>query len=325
MRITAALEQQFSNWQRGLTLTDRRNQSVEDVAERQQQLIEAVKGGSADLATYLRERLGISADEELDLLVLPRAIAHSEFRDPPFQLERELVEAWANQVHPREASQALFWTICHLGWIEEGQLGEQLDEALLGSIESGAEVKTEEAAVRNLLRRMGGLPHVRGKVSVLNDCPLSRAWWRGRLAVEAAASCDNSFDAETAHRVLHATNDAWARLVGDSVRRITVINHARIRSALIYQYRQCSRGHGGVPASEMQLAVRSLARHGPALQFDLLDWPELLELSADAVARARAEAAAAGTDESTEQDAGDDNEAPNQPSWRSKLPKPFRA
>lgn len=297
MRITAALEQQFSNWQRGVTLTDRHNQSAEDVADHQQDLIESVGGGSASLAAYLREQLGISTSEELNTLTLPRTIDHSEFRDPPFQLERELAAEWVDQVHPREASQALFWTICHLGWIEEGRLGEQLDEALLGSIGSGTEVGTNEAAVRNLLRRMGGLPHVRGKVSVLNDCPLSRAWWRGRLAEEAAASCNGSFDAETAHRVLHATNDAWARLVGDSVRRITVINHARVRSALIYQYRHCSREQEGVPAREMQDAIRLLARYGPALQFDLLDWPELVELSADAVVRAQTEATAAETSE----------------------------
>ena len=46
---------------------------------------------------------------------------------------------------------------------------------------------TTDAAVRNPFRRMGGLPHVRGKLSVLADCPISCAWWRRRVARLAVA------------------------------------------------------------------------------------------------------------------------------------------
>ena len=287
---TPEMEQRFSDWQRGLTLTDKRNQSAPEISNRQHELIEAVKGGSSSFADYLRDALGIDPSTELDAPALPRNIDPSELRDPPLQLEQDLYFSWSDHLHSREASQPLQWTRCHLKWIEDGCFGERLDEAFLGTLSSGTEEKTTEAATRNLLRRLGGLPHVRGKVSVLNDCPLSRAWWRGRIAADAADHCEGSFDVQSAHRVLHSSNDAWARLVGDSVRRITVVNHSAVRAAVIDQYRSASREGQAVPPREMQAAVRLLARHGPTLTFGALDWTELCNLTADAVAQARREA-----------------------------------
>ena len=286
---TPEMEQRFSNWQRGLTLTDKRNQSAQEISSRQHELIEAVNGGSSSFAVYLRDALGIDPNTELDAPPLPRNIDPSELRDPPLQLEQDLYSGWSGHLHPSEASQPLQWTRCHLKWIEDGHLGERLDEAFLGTLSSGNEEKTAEAATRNLLRRLGGLPHVRGKVSVLNDCPLSRAWWRGRIAADAANHCEGSFDVQTAHQVLHSSNDAWARLVGDSVRRITVVNHSAVRAAVIDQYRSASRDGQPVPPQEMQAAVRLLARHGPTLTFGALDWTELCNLTADAVAQVRQE------------------------------------
>lgn len=288
-RPTPEMEQRFSDWQRSLTLTSKTNQSEEDVTERQRELVNAVKGGSQSFGAYLRVQLGIEPNVNLEAPTLPRMIDPSELRDPPFELEVSLVEAWSDQLNSRDASQPLLWTRCHLNWIEQGHLGERLDEAFLGALPSGAEEKTTEAAARNLLRRMGGLPHVRGKVSVLSDCPFSRAWWRGRVAAEATASSAGGIDALTAHRVLHSNNDAWARLVGDSLRRITVANHAKLRAALIYQYRGSKRGESAVRPQEMQEALRLLARRSPAILFDALDWSVVCDLTAEAVAQTRAD------------------------------------
>lgn len=287
MQPTPEMEQRFSDWQRGLTLTDKRNQSAAEISRRQRELIDAVNGGSSSFAGYLREALRIDPGIEVDAPPLPRNVDPSELRDPPLQLEQDIHIGWLDHVQPRDASQPLQWTRRHLKWIEDGRFGERLHEAFLGTLSSGAPEKTMEAATRNLLRRLGGLPHVRGKVSVLNDCPLSRAWWRGRLAADAAVHCDGSFDAETAHRVLHSSNDAWARLVGDSVRRITVMNHDNVRAAVIDQYRNASRDGHAVPAREMQDAVRLLARHGPILTFGMLSWTDLTSLASEAVELAR--------------------------------------
>ena len=315
MRITTQDELRFSDWQRRLTLHDKRNQSAEDVAERQVELHDAVHGGPEAFAAYLREQLGVPSGTEIGAPTLRRQIDPSEFRDPPLELERQTYQAWRNSVTPQLASQPLFWTRNHIAWIEEGYLGEQLAPALLGVLQSGKPEKKSEDATRNLLRRLGGLPHVRGKVSVLNDCPVARIWWRGRLAEAAADASSGALDEETAHRVLHARNDAWSRLVGDSVKRITAINHARVRAAIICQYRDASREAGGIDAHEMQGAVRLLARRGPPLIFDVLDWSELLEMSAAAVAQAREAQARAEKNrkENAEADAASDEEPPEPP------------
>ncbi len=284
---TPELQQRFSDWQRHLTSTSRDSQSPSEIAGRQQILISAVSAGIEAFTEYLRTELDLGEPGGIGPPPLPRRIDPSELRDPPLQLERELYSSFEGHTTPSEASQPLFWTRCHYQWIASGHFGDNLFGAFLGSLVNGAEEKTTEAATRNLLRRMGGLPHVRGKVSVLNDCPISRAWWRGRLAVLAAERSQGSFDVDTAHRVLHSSNDAWSRLVGHSVRRVTVINHSSVRAALIEQYRNASRDSGGIPAAEFQTVIRLLARHGPALIFDALSASELSELTAQAIADAR--------------------------------------
>ena len=306
-QVTAQREQRFSDWQRGLTVTAKIDQPKDDVEARQDQLRGAVHGGSGMFAAYLRDQLGVPTDEALDAPALPRPLDPSEFRDPPFELEREAYDQWRGQVTPNLASQPLFWALCHIAWLEAGLLGERIDTAFLGTIGAGSPEKTQEAATRNLLRRIGGLPHERGKVSVLNDCPIARAWWRGRLGETSASAAHGMLDDELAHRVLHASNDAWARLVGDSVRRITAINHASVRGAVIWQYRGASRDNGGLDGKEMQSAIRLLARQGPALIFDALEWVELLESTADAVEQARQDRSRASAETDEE---GPDSPAP---------------
>ena len=286
-RPGATLEQRFSDWQRSLIVQKRMSRPVEEIEECQRKLITVVAGGSVSLAEHLKEQLGIDKSDERDVPLLPRPIDPSEFLDPPFELERDLVAAWVGSVTAREASQPLFWTRCHIHWIGQGNFGERLNDALLGRLPSGAQEKDNEAATRNLLRRLGGLPVVRGKVSVLSDCPLARAWWRGRIAAQIAASSDHTVSAEMAHRVLHSSNDAWARLVGDSVKRITVVNHPKVRAALIYQYRTSNREDTVVPADEMQQAWRRLAQRASAVLFDKLEWSEICALASEAVTQAR--------------------------------------
>ena len=288
-QATDEREQQFSAWQRRLTYQPKLKQPKKEVLARQRELRDAVDRGAAAFAAYLREQLALQSDALIEAPALPRPLDASEFRDPPFELEREIYDSWHHLVTPVRAAQPLFWTLCHIAWIENGLLVEPLHAALLGKLASGEPEGTSEAATRNLLRRMGGLPHVRGKVSVLSDCPISRAWWRGRLAASSAAVSNGLLDVETVHRILHASNDAWARLVGDSVRRVTAINSARTRAAVLYQYRTAGRGAGRLDPQEMQRTVRLLARQGPPLIFDALDWSELLQMAEAAAREARAE------------------------------------
>ena len=287
-QLNPEVEQSFSDWQRGLATRGRMIPA--SVADRQKELHRVVSEGPLTLAKYLRNQLGLTAEDPIDVPILPACIHASEYRDPPFDLERMLSTSWDGPIRRRDASRPAFWTLAHIRWLEEGQLGDRMEETLL---RGGGRDSTEDQRTRNLLRRTGGLPHVRGKVSVLSDSPISRAWWRGSVASEIAeaAADDLMLSATDIHRVLHSHNDAWARLVGDSVHRITVMNQPRARAALVKLYEGATREGEPVRPQEMQLVARLLSRHNVALVFEHLDWGELIDIATEALERARAQLA----------------------------------
>ena len=287
-QLNPGVEQRFSDWQRGLATKG--GTISASVADKQGELHSVVSEGPLTFAAYLRGQLGLTAEDSVDAPVLPSPIGASEYRDPPFKFERTLSKSWEGLIRRRDASRPVFWTLAHIRWLEEGQLGDQIVETLL---RGGGRDSTEDQRTRNLLRRVGGLPHVRGKVSVLSDSPISRAWWRGNVASEIAdaAADDLTLSATDVHRVLHSHNDAWARLVGDSVHRVTVMNQPRARAALVKLYEGATREGEPVRPEEMQRAARKLSRHSVALAFEHLDWDELADIAREALERARAELA----------------------------------
>lgn len=285
-QLTPAIEQQFSDWQRSLAVRGKDTPAI--VQERQEELHQRVGAGPAAFAAYLRAALDLTPDEVIDAPRLPRPVTATEYHDPPLELERTLHQSWSNTVCARDAARPLFWMLAHIHWLEAGSLGDRIDAALL---RGGSRDKTPDQRTRNLLRRIGGLPHVRGKVSVLSDCPMSRAWWRGSIAADIVSASGDDFDLDASHvhRVLHSNNDAWARLAGNSVHRVTVINQARVRAALIAQFAAATRDGEPVVARMMERAAQLLARHGHALFFDTLSWDDLSAIAHNAVEEARVE------------------------------------
>ena len=286
--------ERLSAWQTAAVQTGRKDDKHaaahnEKAEHLQDELIAAVREGPQGLASQMRAKLGLGVREGIDAPELPRPMTSSEYRDPPLALERDLCGSLSD-LTPAIAAQPAFWTLCHIAWIEADCFEPPMDPFFLGAKVTGKMPSTSDAAVRNLFRRMGGLPHVRGKLSVLADCPISCAWWRGRIAELAAAESErvgDPFSAEDAHRVLHAGTDAWARLVGDSVRRITVVNSSRLHAAFIAEYFDAARDTGGLPAKELQAALRELATFGTTLCFETVSWVELRGIVARAVAAAR--------------------------------------
>lgn len=286
--------ERLSTWQTAAVQTGRKDDQQaathnEKAKPLQDELIAAVKDGPRALTSHIRGKLGLGVGQDIDAPALPRPLTSSEYRDPPLALELDLCGALPG-LTPAIAAQPAFWTLCHIAWIEADCFEPPLEPFFLGAKVTGKMPMTTDAAVRNLFRRMGGLPHVRGKLSVLADCPISCAWWRRRVARLAAAESErvgDPFSIEEAHRVLHAGSDAWARLVGDSVRRITVVNSSRLHAALVTEYRDAARDGGGLPAKELQAVVRELATFGTTLCFDTVPWTEMRDIVARAVAATR--------------------------------------
>ena len=219
------------------------------VTERQRELRRAIGSGPNAAAAWLRTQLGL--EESGALLIeaprLPRPLTADEFIEPPFELEREIGQALSAEITTRDAARPWFWLLCHIAWLERGDLAGNVRRAFCwSSAAAGKPNETDqlEAETRNFLRRTGGIEMVRGKVSVLSDCPLARAWWRYRLAHNAAHTAGDGkvLNAADAHRCLHHSGPIWEELVRLGVKRLTVLNHDRARAAIVSALAQVCSG-----------------------------------------------------------------------------------
>ena len=264
----------YGAWQQSLAARNNKALTDEERAvfeARQQELLAVVADGPKALARHIRARLGISAETAIDAPPLPRRmLTPGEFREPPIQLEQDLADAWDGLVRPGQAAQPLFWLLCHIEWIGEGRI-DGLEDALTG----GRKENTADQRTRNLLRRTGGLPHVRYSVTAFSDCPLARAWWVRRVAADAERASDGALSVEDAHRALHDHRQVWATLAMLSVRRVTAISHPRARAALVAAIA------GGTITERAVLlpAAEELARHALTRSLQHVPWADLLEIA----------------------------------------------
>ena len=228
----------------------------------QQELRDALSGDAKQFTDYLRRQLQVEDALLAPLPDLPHPLTASEFRNPCLEVEQVLAAYWGGQIHAREASTPAFWNLCHLKWLEAGSIDGAPQATLAGSKDSGSQMSLD-SSTRNVIRRLGGLPEVRGYVSVLSDCPLAKAWWRAAVAREAHSLLHDRYSEAELHRMLHAGDQVWAALVGPAVRSIPAVNHPKARAALITTLQGRHRGDG-IPnteaAAKMQAALKALGR-----------------------------------------------------------------
>ena len=278
--LLARTAEPFRAWQRSLAIPNREASADRErraLDRRQRELLEAVAGGPAALARYLRARLGLGADEATGAPPFPRAsLTPDQYRNPSAALEAELAAAWEGYVHRSAASQPLFWLLCHVEWIAQGRI-DGLEEALTRG--GGGGDRTPDQRTRNLLRRTGGLPHVRGAVSVFSDCPMARAWWRCRLAGEAVRASNGLADREAAHRALRGA--AWEALAAASLRDDTAaINQPAARAAMV----AALAGRDRPSRAEVSAMSSALADCARTRSLAHVPWDELRGIALRAVA-----------------------------------------
>lgn len=245
------------------------------VRRRQEELVAAVHGGADRLGVFLRQQLGLDASEQIHAppFLLEHLSAGDLLRLSHVQ-EEELAGAWEG-IPSRLASRPLFWFLCHVAWIEEGRFGcsgKRLAEAFLLRGVS----PTREAMTRNFLRRTGGLAPIRGNVSVLTDCPLSRAWWRRRVAAEVERASMGRVTRATALRVLNP-GPVWEQLATAWLRRAVVANQARGRAALVALLDRRLRRRGKLARADVKEALDEVARRGEQRSFAHTPLDELLD------------------------------------------------
>ena len=268
----------FTRWQQSLVSRNRRREeesSTARITERQEELAQAMSGGAQALASYLRMCLNLVGYDLTGALALPRQLTAEEAFEPPLDLEAELYEAWKGQVVSGQASQPAYWTVCHIPWLEDGLLGND-PIATFSTKTPGKRNSNLDNLTRDALRHLGGLPHIRGNVTAFSDCPLARAYWRRRVAVDAAAQAQGRLTVESAHNALHRSGQIWETFVLAAIKRLTVLNHPKTRAALVAHIAATPK----ITREEIAESGRRLARRGLSYSLDMLSWDELVEIAA---------------------------------------------
>lgn len=211
---------------------------------------------------YIRDALDIQDGVELEPLA--DRMSEAEFGNPPSDTERRMFDAW-RELTPRIACRVAFWGRVTFRHIEQGRIessflagngggtvtgAQRIDAALNAEGESSA--KLMDACVRTVLRRLGGLPEVRGNRSVYVNCPLARAWWRERLVAEIAAGPGEGLERQIRAVVHPDSQQYWEDLVTFVVSRNSVFGSVEVRNILV---RSLSRAFDENPGSSLRKAT----------------------------------------------------------------------
>lgn len=212
----------------------------EDKDKKQKNLAElAIDTDSRGFIAYFKNRCKTQDTEnKLPHFAESSPLTENEFANPPQDTEESIFNS-LRSLSRRWASSNAFWTSYHLVMIETGliepnylanrqasQSGRARIEKALGSQDK----KPLDDCIRTILRRIGGLPEVRGYTSVFQDCRTSRAWWRGYFANEVHKELGT--DRDKIWKVLR-TNMIWEQITGHVVERLTVLGDGKILIPLL--------------------------------------------------------------------------------------------
>ncbi len=272
--ITKDFEERVGNWQQRVVVKKGKESGEESLKQIQDELANAAREGTPALVEYLRDSLGVKnrsamleAKQEVPLLV--RRLTVDEARYVPVELEREIAVS-LESVSAEDAARPAFWTAAHIVWAEEGLLEDGWASRLVG--------KHDDATARNVCRFLGGLPHVRGKVSVLVDCPLSRAWWRVRMAYRITDTSERNLTFEDTHKMLHRPS-VWEALAEELVRRLAVMNEPRALAAICTRFLD----EYSAEANRRQVIrnmIHRMASYSTVVNFSLAPFEDMLMLCA---------------------------------------------
>ncbi len=293
----------FTTWQRRMV----KSGEPEEESAAQAELAQIVNSGAGQLSEYLFENLMMDRSQKYGVQVLHRKLSAGEASDPPKELEEEIAVAFSN-LRPSQAIRPVYWTVAHAQWMMSNLLGDDWVRSLKG--------KDDDGTTRNVCRRLGGLHHIRGRISVFRDCPVSRAWWRVRISRQAAKASKGRLTDEHAY-ALFRRNTSWEALVGGCVRNVAVINDPRAIAAICVHIHSRF-GFDGTPGSKyVTQLTRALARHSIHLSFAVTPFEEMLEICDKAAEESAAEDKAA-EESAVEDKAVEESAAEANPAVRGK-------
>ena len=252
-----------------------------------------------DTATFLQRMARIPTTGTATAPVIPGPLTESEFKEPPPIIERTLYETWST-LSPATACRSTFWaqvTLDHLrqGRIQSSYLAanggsqpgglERIDHVLADSSDRGP--RLIDLCVRTVLRRLGGLPEVRGNRSVYVDCPFARAWWRERW-VDHASDGDSQL-AKHLRSVVRTSQTYWEKFIDRVVFRNSTFGDANLRSAFLRALAQFVRDNPEtrlLQTEDIQRLCRRATTYQGRQELSVLDDDELDGLMATVIANA---------------------------------------
>ena len=254
----------------------------------QRDFLEAVRNSQTFL-DYIRSKIATEGSYELSLS--PDPMTEDEFKSPPTDTETRLYKSWS-ELTPRIACRSTFWANFTCRHIEAQKIdavylaanggnmsggAERIDRALM---ETGEEQpKMMDRAVRTVLRRLGGIPEVRGNRSVYVDCPFARAWWRERL-VEQTAQGDTNLAVQV-RKVIRIHQTYWEKLVDRIVSRNSTFGSLGVRNAFLQTLARSIAANPGGALRETKVLERTCRRitvHQGARELSILDDAKLIAI-----------------------------------------------
>ena len=252
----------------------------DELVDRQQQFLRAAAESAQQLADYLINRLGIG-DELIASAPKLDPVTPDEMTNTPVAWERH-IGGQLDGVSPIQAISSPWWYICHTAWLRtdvfpdppDSTFKARVGEATLRQPADSVSPKDSEIldrATRNLLRSLGGLPHIRRAKAVATDPPIAKAYWRYRLAAEAAAHAPpaSGLTALHCHELLHRSR--WVRFIDRSQMKYSAVLAPRALAAVCAMTAGDSKG---IREPHIQMVARRCLQAHP----DLIDWDILAQV-----------------------------------------------
>lgn len=188
---------------------------------------------------YVREEHGIEAEGEDELPLLDERFTEEQYKQPT--ADTEIFQPWT-VIPPKVACRPTFWAEITLRHIENGNIQASYlaasanpdpsgEQQLENAVENGNEKNINEC-ILTILRRMGGIPEVRGNVSTYVNCPFACAWWQARWAAEVHGVTD--VPVSRTLKLFRQSNEYWETLVRFVVSRNSVLGDRNVRDVLIW-------------------------------------------------------------------------------------------
>jgi len=211
----------YSRWQKSLVAKNRGTDEtpVADRSAAQQEFLRSAGHSAHAAADVLRDALRWPSNHGLAIPDLRGPLTVTDMRTPAAGWERMVHDSLAQPqtgepATRAEAAQVLFWVACSLRWLESGgfqgspvsMFTQRPLRPLLPRDPGGldpSEILVLDGGTRDVLRGLGGIPHVRSAHNHhLLDCPTARAWWRVEIAEQAASKSDGALSVADCHEAL---------------------------------------------------------------------------------------------------------------------------